>query len=119
MRALVHSCFDPNWQSRPNVCGCNLHAKPREAEAMVARGEAEFGIFYAKNGKTYPDLGHVVLTGKLARFPLAQRITSRNVVAAYVESNDYQAERIETHGVMNKEFLTSLLVREQRPWADA
>lgn len=106
--ALIHTCFNPEWQTRPSLCGCNVFKRWREAEGMVTRGEASFMTRMMKNGKEYPDFRNVVLRGKQTRFPMAQRITCRNVQAAYLEENRYQQERIEASGEIQKEILAAL-----------
>lgn len=105
---FVHSCFDPEKESRPVMCGCQRNVSWRTAERMAGLGEVKFLEYKAGNGKMYPDKRNVVLLGKIDRPPVATTISMRNIQRAYVDDQHYQQIRIQIYGQITQQAFANL-----------
>lgn len=104
---LVHSCYNPSFQDRPVVCGCNWWVSWKETEALLAVGEVVRGKRTIR-GNEYIDYQSVVLVGKLLAWRCDPSITDEHIIKASVEGNKYHQERIEVHGTMTQLMFAEL-----------
>ncbi len=99
---MVHSCFDiESGDPLPSACACNLLKTLREAQGMVARGEAEV----VKES----EYKHICLIDGMARrTPRSATIDAAHIERAFVDGDMEEKHRIKEYGDLNFAFFQSL-----------
>jgi len=93
MRTLVHTCFNPATESKPEFCSCRHRISKTERDQLLAAG-AVAGL--ESLGLTREV---VAIPGADAkRVPIARTISKGDIEAAYVLQNRPAATRIDVYG---------------------
>lgn len=92
MRTLVHSCFNPATEQKPDMCGCQHRITKAERDELLRRGAA------ASLESVGLSREIVMLPGEESKHTVAHTITETDIESAYVAQNRRAQHRIELYG---------------------
>lgn len=135
---LVHTCFQPELERRPEMCGCSRWVTAAEAERMQKDGEAKPSFLHQADGSLVLDTktknpireSKHIAAPKAVKTPRTPTIEKAHIERAYLpalfaadtrnmspeEAEEYEAQRV--RGIRERERIEAYGALNEKMWEE-